>query len=350
MLKFGFFACFFFVGLFGSYQQAMAHEVYVLEQETIDKAMTNPPLPVFSIVVADVPQFFFWAFLALLVLSFVGVLSVSRRLEVICDPTFRRMKKYAPLIGRVTLGLSILASGYSSALFGPELPLSLYLPDYWILATRIFLMLAGGLLIIGCWTRSISFILILLFIALIFKFSAYMLTYANYLGVMIIAFALGSKIFAVDKYLRPCSVKIFKGLFDFIEDHAFLLFRLGFGLSLLYASFYAKFFHAQLAIETVVQYNLTDYLHFSPEFIVLGAFAVEVLLGTLFILGLEVRFAALFLMMFLILSLWYFGETVWPHFILAGGALTIFAEGYDKYTLERRYLNRHQRREEEPVF
>jgi uncharacterized membrane protein YphA (DoxX/SURF4 family) len=338
------------LGFFSIIRPVLGHEVYVLDQETIDQALINPPLQVFSIIVADIPQFFFWAFLTLLVLSFVGVVSVSKRFEALCDPTLLRIKKYAPLIGRVTLGISILASGYFGALFGPELPLTMYLPEHLVLATRIFLMLTGSLLIVGCWTRSVSIILILIFLAMTAKFSFYMLTYVNYFGEMIISFALGGKIYAVDKYLTSFSWGRLRGIIYFIEDHAFFLLRLGFGISLLFASFYAKLFHAQLAIETVIKYNLTDYLPFSPEFIVLGAFAVEILLGLLFILGLEVRFAALFLIVFLIMSLFYFGEAVWPHFILAGGALTIFAEGYGKYTLERRYLSRHNRGGEEPVF
>lgn len=338
------------ISLFFTENVVTAHEVYVLDQETIDAALQNPPLQVFSIIYAEQARFFFWMFLTILVLVFVGVVSVSKRLEAVCDPFLLKLRRFAPFIGRVTLGLSIIASGYFSALFGPELPLSMILPVEWIDPFRAFLIIAGILLVLGFMTRVASLAVILVYVFMMTKFSYYMLTYINYFGEMVIAFALGSRVWAVDRLFAHQTVKYFKNTMIFVEEHAFFILRLAFGTSLLFSAFYAKFLHAQLAIETVVQYNLTDYFHFSPSFIVLGAFAVELLLGTLFILGIEVRFAAIFLTVFLAMSLLYFGEAVWPHLILVGGAATIFAYGYGRFTLERSYLNKHHRNAEEPVF
>jgi hypothetical protein len=52
------------------------------------------------------------------------------------------------------------------------------------------------------------------------------------------------------------------------------------------------------------------------------------------IFGIEIRFTSLFLEIWLALSLWYFGETVWPHLILIGIPIAFIFYGYDKYSLE----------------
>jgi uncharacterized membrane protein YphA (DoxX/SURF4 family) len=330
---------------------AYAHEVYVLDSDTIAAALEQPPLQVFAIIFNDTQQFFFWFFLTTLILVVVAFASVSKRLEHIFDPYLLRLKRYAPLIGRVTLGLSVCASAYYSALFGPELPLSNLLPQLYVAPFRLFLAVVGVCVTIGYHTRIMALFLIGVYAWIATKYSVYVLTYANYLGEMLIAFTVGGSLYAFDKSTPKSTPKFLRGFIKFTEEHAFLFLRIGFGVSLIYASMYAKFFHAQLAITTVIQYNLTDYFPFSPEFIVLGAFAIEILLGVLFIIGIEIRFAAIFLTIFLILSLVYFKEAVWPHLILAGGAMTIFAYGYGPYTLERLYLRRHHHKDsEEPVF
>lgn len=329
---------------------ASAHEVYVLNDVTIEKAMLAPPLQVFEIIFSDKVRFFFWFFFVLLVLSSVGVISMSKRLETMCDPLLLRLRPFAPLIARLTLSLSIIASAWYGALFGPELPLSGFLTFDFLWVAQGVLALLGFCLFLGVFTREVAVILMTIFFLMIIRFHSYMLTYINYLGEMILVFTLGGGSFAIDSLLKRKEWCAESRLLSFIRTHDYLIMRVCFGVSLLYAALFAKFIHAELAIQTVIEYHLTDYFHFSPPFIVLGALAVECLLASLFILGIEVRFASVFLMIFLIMSLLYFGETVWPHIVLMGGALTIFAAGYSTYTFERHYLNTHKRSNEEPVF
>ncbi len=336
-----------------SFNLAAAHEVYVLDQTTVEDALSHPPLQVFSIIYEQAGRFFFWFCLVSAILIFIGIISFSKRLEAMCDPFLLRLRRYAPFIGRVTLGISVIASAYFASLFGPELPMSLFLPEAAILPFRIYLAVLGVLLTVGYKTRTAALLMMLTYVVMVFRFSHYMLTYLNYFGEMVIAFTLGSRVWALDSGVRKEYVpNLFKPLVRFVVGHGDFMLRIAFGVSLIYSALYAKFIHAQLAIDTVVQYHLTDYFHFTPPFLVLGALAVELLLGTLFILGIEVRFAAIFLTIFLTLSLLYFGEAVWPHIILVGGAFTIFAFGYGKFTLERSYLNhlKPNSKNEEPVF
>ncbi len=79
----------------------------------------------------------------------------------------------------------------------------------------------------------------------------------------------------------------------------------------------------------------------------LGAAIIELLIGTFFILGIEIRFTALFVLFWLSLSLSYFGEAVWPHIVLIGIPVAFIFYGYDKYSLEGRFFKRRGR---EPVL
>jgi uncharacterized membrane protein YphA (DoxX/SURF4 family) len=71
------------------------------------------------------------------------------------------------------------------------------------------------------------------------------------------------------------------------------------------------------------------------------------LIGVFFIIGFEIRFTALVFFGFLTLSLFYFGEVVWPHLILLGVNLAFILHGYDRYSIERRFFKKGVR---EPIL
>src|SRR3989338_2370258 len=111
---------------------------------------------------------------------------------------------------------------------------------------------------------------------------------------------------------------------DRLKPLAFPILRICFGVSLIYASLYAKVLHNNLALQVASlplaghEYSLAQYLGFEPQFLVLGAAIVEILIGLFFVLGIEIRFTSLFLLFWLSLSLLYFSDTVSPHIILIG--------------------------------
>lgn len=115
-----------------------------------------------------------------------------------------------------------------------------------------------------------------------------------------------------------------------------MIMRILFGISLIYASLYAKLIHGALALEVVTKYHLTHYFPFDPIFLVLGAMLIEILIGIFFLIGFEIRFTSLFFLVFLSMSLVFFGESVWPHIILIGTAIAMFLHGYDRYTFSVR--------------
>ncbi len=295
----------------------LAHEVYVLSPETIVRDVTTPSPNPFGAFATNRFQFFLWGFIAFVVVSTIFFASITHRLEILFAPLFERLKPWAIPIARVTLGVSLLASAYNGALFGPELPLS----DFGIygLLLRISLFVSGAMITLNLWPKFAILLALVVFGAGILRYGMYSLTYLNYLGEIVLA------------------LMVLKPLY---EEYGFLVLRVCFGISVAFAALYAKFIHSNLALSTIYEYNLTNFFHFDPLFIVLGACIIEIMMSIFFIVGFEIRHTSLFFLFWIFLSLLYFGEAVWPHFILIGINVSLFIYGYDRYTLEGRYLER----------
>src|SRR3989344_8266314 len=329
---------------------AYSHEVYVLSPETIEQAMAQPPLQVFDIIFKNTGTFFFWMFIALWTVFTVASISVAKPVERLFDPLLQKLKPYAPLAARVTLGSAIIASGWFCAMFGPELEFTVFLSPALIPILQMLLVVLGVLILIGLFTRVAAVFLACLYLYMWTHYGTYMLTYTDYFGEALVALIVGNAALALDRSFHHLYPNMPHGLLVWFEKHAFLILRITFGISLIFASMYAKFLHAELALQVAIEYDLTRYFPFDPLFLVLGAFAIELLLGLFIMLGIEVRFASLFLGFFLTLSLLYFREAVWPHIILFGGAAAIFMHGYDRYTLELKFLRWRDKDAPEPVF
>lgn len=328
-----------------------AHEVYVLAPTDIHNAIiTASPNPLDAISQHE-KEFLGWGTLSIIVVLLVLTASISPFFERVFDPFLVRLKRFAPFICRVTLGLSLFASGYYHALFGPELPLSDIFRDPSIAYTvGVFLMIAGVSITFGFLTRLFALLCVGIYMYAVSTFHIYMLMYVNYLGELLLSIIIGGGLWSLDgviPFLRRID-KIFKGVKHHLEQYSFLILRISFGIAIFSASFYAKFLHSNLALNTVTEYSLTNYLPFSPLFLVLGAFIIEALTGICLAFGFEIRFIALFLGFFLTQSLLFFGEAVWPHIILFGVTIALFFHGYDHYTVEKAIFQRG--RKGEPVL
>ena len=320
---------------------ASAHEVYVLDHATIlrDVAAVSPnPFDAFF---TNEGRFFFWGFIAFVTVTTIFFMSIFHVFEQRIDPLLYRLKRFAPLIERVTLGLSLIFFAHNAALFGPELPL---VSIYGALTPMITIILyiAGVLITLGLFTRIAALVVGLTVLASIPAYNWYMLTYTAYFMVAIIVFIMGSGTFSLDRlFKRKDDKRWIERLRMRIEPYEMLLLRIGFGISVVTAAVYAKFLHANLALDVVTQYHLTDYFHFEPLFVVLGALIIECLIGIFIMLGIEIRWTALFFLFWLTLSLLYFGEAAWPHMALFGLNFMLFCHGYDRYSIEGRFFKRH---------
>lgn len=332
---------------FVSFQIVSAHEVYVLSPALIAYDVSHPSPNPLSLIVSNENQFLVWSIIGIIVVGGVFLISISRWLEDALDPLLRKLKRFAPIIARLALGFSLLAAAYYNALFGPEIPLTRLVGSYAPLL-QVVLYVLGTLIILGLFVRESAFVTLLIFIIAVVVFKSYMLTYVNYLGEITANMILGGGLWSLDRYREKFSLADGAStLKQKLEPYAMPTLRVLFGVSAVYASWYAKLFHSELALDTVNQYHLTNYFHFAPLFIVLGALIIETLIGFFFILGIEIRFTALFFLFFLTLSLSFFGEVVWPHIILIGVNLAFIFHGYDQYSLEGRFFKKGKR---EPVF
>ena len=345
--------CFSIVVLFFClHNTTSAHEVYVLSPDQITQAVGMPAFNMFDVVVANFHQFVFWAFISILTVFCVFFISIMRFLEHALDPFFIKLRPYAPFVARVTVGLSFLAAAYYQASYGPELPLVNtygYLTAY----ITVILVAIGLLTIIGLYARIAASIALAMYAIAVYFHGWYMLTYINYLGEIIVLLVLGAHNLSIDNYFlkkQPVPKKQnvwLQKVSDFIAPKSFAILRVCFGISLIFASAYAKIIHNNLGLFTVIKYHLDAHLGFEPHFLVLGAAIIEILIGTFVILGIEIRFTSLFFEFWLILSLSFFGEVVWPHIILIGIPIALIMYGYDNNSVEGYFF---RKKKYEPVL
>lgn len=333
---------------------AAAHEVYILSGQQISTDLSESGFDMMAVALDDIHRFFFWGFIAVLTIVSVFLISIIRPLEQALAPIFKRIKPYAPAVSRITIGIAFIAAAYFKAIFGPELPLEATFGAYAQLVT-IVLVVIGVLIIIGLWARAAALVALALFGFAIYKHGWYMVTYTNYLGEILVLLILGSHRFSVHSVtgLSERFHRSYHFLIDKIQHLAFPILRVCFGISLLFASIYAKIIHNNLALQIASlplaghEHSIAYYFGFDPHFLVLGAAIIEILVGLFFLLGIEIRFVSLFLLFWLSLSLWYFGEAVWPHIILIGIPIAFLMHGYDKYSLEGFFFKKRSR---EPVL
>lgn len=334
---------------------ASAHEVYVLTPDEIREGISMTPFSAMGTIFANIDSFALSAFLAVLTVFVIFFASISHALEKAWNPFFAKAKHYGPAVARITIGLSFIAGAYFDAAYGPELPLEGLWGPYAFLA-RVILFITGVLICVGFYTRIAATIGVLFYLINCYVHGAYMLTYLNYLGELLVLLLIGAHRVGVDRY-EPSSMRKVRSFFDRIAKklapYSFLILRVTFGISLLYASLYAKFLHNGLALEVATlplaghMYGLAHYFNIEPHFLVLGAGIIEVVIALFFTLGIEIRFTALFVEFWVMLSVWWFGEAVWPHIILLGIPLAFILYGYDKYSIEGMFFKKGNR---EPVF
>lgn len=331
----------------GAPTAASAHEVYVLDGATIAQALAAPSPNPFSAYHGNEYEFYFWAFVSFVVISTVLCAAAFRVFEKTLTPLFYRLKPLAHSLVRLTVGVCLISFGLYGALFGPELPFSALFGAATGMAQAAFVF-SGALIILGIAARSIALILLALYAYAYSVFGVYVLTYTDHLGAFLLLLILGSGPWSLGEKYNLLRMPLgLRALLHRCSHLAFPLLRILFGFGVMFAAVYAKFIHSELALQVVIQHDLTRYFPFEPLFVVLGALIIEFLAGLMVFTGVAVRWTGLFLIFWLTLSLLYFQEAVWPHIVLFGLGLAIFCHGYDRYSLEGAFLKRRGR---EPVL
>lgn len=312
-----------------------AHEVYVLTPQQITQDNADRSTNVLNALSSphNLRLFLGFSLIALLVLGLLLLLK-SRPQAQKLGKTIDKATIVAPDIIRIAFGASLVVSALNGAIFGPELPLTNFPLSGMF---RIGLLITGVAITLGLFTRIFAWLAILVWLAVLAHVGWYALTYVNYLGEAIAVALLPGQLLTIDSLLaRTKNKKTHKLKY---EQYSMPITRVLFGFSLLYAAINVKFAAPMLTLDVVNNYHLDSYFPFDPLFIVLGAFLIECLIALLFMAGLLRRANAIFFLVFLVLSLLFFKEAVWPHYILIATGIGIFLHKPDKWALDTYLFN-----------
>jgi uncharacterized membrane protein YphA (DoxX/SURF4 family) len=317
-----------------------AHEQYVLTSPQInaDIAATGPS----SWSALNDPVNFRIAlcvFLGSLILFIIYFLfdhsKAGRRFESFTN----RWEPWGHVILRIALAGSLIASAYFDSFLGPEIPI-VSLPFAFIIKPALYVL--GFMLIIGFWSEVAALLsLVILFIAT-YVYKDYMLSYINYLGEFVALIFVGSRIFSIDRvfYHRKFWVEHY-------QKYEVALIRITYGISVIYPAIVYKLMHPEVIVDIVTRYNLTQF-HWlfpaDPLLIALGTGIAQVVVGTCIILGFETRLNALITFTLMVLSVLFFKEAVWPHYILLALALYLMINNGGEWSLDHYFEEWNKKR------
>lgn len=309
---------------------AFAHENYVLPKTEIAAGMADWSLNVWSALATPgnlaIALKFGAGLLALWVVYFI--FQYSRWWQRF-GRWMRRGEDGASAVVRIVLGISLVFSAYTHVFLGPEIPLaSIPGGEYW----RIPLFIFGALMILGVFSRIAGAGTMIVTLLATFIYRDYMLTYFNYFGEFVVLVLFSSYIFSLDR-LRSAG----RMVSEKARKWEAVILRITYGISVLYPAISIKLLHPIIMVEIANQYHLTD-IHWlfpsDPLLIALGTGITQVVIGLAIIVGFETRINSLITFTLYIMSILYFKETVWPHFILLALSGYLVVNGGGDWTLD----------------
>lgn len=316
--------CLIFVLLFTIYfvlytPVVFGHEAYVLTKEQFNQGMSQlNPNPFSALQNGENFKIFVEVTLGVLVLIVTYLIFLLSEVGAKFDQAITRLARFGPLITKLTIAASFFFSVQTNSFLGPELSLSsLFFPE----VIKFCLILISYMFLLGFLTEVASIAALAIYLLSFSVFGFYMLTYANYLGEMIVLMIFGSRIFSIDKYLFGV-----KKIADSLQQYEVGIVRVFYGLALCFAAINVKFLHPILSMTVVDQYHLIRFNYLFPQdslLVALGAALSELTIGVFIILGFELRLAVLVSLFYITLSLLYFKEAVWPHLLLYGISLNL---------------------------
>ena len=310
---------------------ASAHEAYVLTRSEFEKGLatttSHPLAPLFDPAYIKISAII----TVCVVISYLlAILWATTSQAAILDRLIKKVNVVGPLIIRFAISASFFFSAMTNSILGPELPLTAVPGGEFI---RLILLALSIMIFFGFLTQLAGLIGLSMFIFVTFVFHAYMMTYANYFGELIVLLLFGSSLLSVDKFLFGKHI-LLKG-FEKYKDLEIPIVRILYGFALIYAGWTIKFAHQSLTVEVYNQYHLVNFFHAKASFIASGAGLSEITIGFFILIGFVQRLTTLISLFFITLSILYFREMLWPHLMLYGISLSIIINSADQFTLDR---------------
>lgn len=303
---------------------ASAHEAYVLPYSFFWQEI-NTPINMRALEALHNPHDLLITLLVtggvllLIVLNFLFRLSsLGERVHTF----FERFATLGPIFVRVAIASAFFFGAQSGAFLGPELLLT-QTPFAELL--RYALYLISGMILAGFLTELAALIGLIIFSIGFFSFGAYLATYLNYLGELIVLFLFGMRRWSLDGLLFG-HLKTWRAR---LEPYETTIVRIFYGLALIYAGVTVKFLHPDLTLRVINDWNLTQFHWLFPSdplLVVLGAGLAEAAIGLFLVFGFEMRMTVLISLFYITLSLFYFKELVWPHILLYGISLNLLVQ------------------------
>lgn len=317
-------------GLSGYFSPVSAHEAYVLSHKDFSRGLHAPTLDTLTALAK--PQNLELTIVLIVVVSLVLLLLFYLRYTKFgmkADLWLGRFSQFGLLVIRIALAAAFLYGASTNSIFGPELSLH-NLPLFQVLPYIEYLI--GGLLLVGLFTEVAAVLALILFAFAAYANGFYLLTYLNYLAEIAVLILFGSRFLSLDSLIFG-ELKRFSKL----REYENTIIRIGYGAALLYAAIYIKVIHSEIPLEVVNQYHLNQFhwlFPHDPMLIVLGAAVVEIIIAIFIIFGFSTRFTNLVLMFYLTLSILFFKETVWPHYMLYGISISLLLSGSGELSLD----------------
>jgi len=338
-----------------------AHEAYVLPHDFFWHGLAQPADPRAFMALANPSDLILTleitaGILLLIILNFLFRLS---RPGKSVHSWFERFSWLGPIFVRVAIASAFFFGAKSGAFLGPELSISL-LPLSEVM--RWGLYLASAMIFFGIFTEVAAIIGLVIFTTGLFVFGAYLLTYFNYLGELIVLFIFGMRKWSFDRAMFG-PLKAWRAK---IEPYGTTIVRIFYGFALIYAGITVKFLHPDLTLRVVNDWHLTQFHWLFPSdplLVVLGGGLAEAAIGLFIMLGFEMRMTVLISLFYITLSLLYFRELVWPHILLYGISFNliiqpetltldhlIFSRARKIKSVWRRLISSHKEAGETPVL
>lgn len=310
---------------------ASAHEAYVLTNSEFQKGLSitsaHPLLPLLDPSHIQISAIIT---ISVILAYLLAILWAATSWAAFFDKIIRQANLVGPLIIRLAISVSFFYAAMANVILGPELPLTAVGFGSII---RFLLISLSIMFFLGFLTELAALIGLTIFIYVMFTFHAYMLTYANYFGELLVLLLFGSRFLSVDSWLfgkHAWNIDLEK-----LRNLEIPIVRMLYGTALIYAGWTIKFIHQSLTIEVYNQYHLANFFHASASFIAAGAGLSEITIGLFILIGFAQRFTTLISLCFITLSILYFREMLWPHFMLYGISFSIIINSADKFTLDR---------------
>lgn len=318
----------------GSMGFAYGHIRYVLNEEEIASVEDIGPLMV--IQADNLAVLMLSGLLLLVIVQFGGVFLTGKSITNTVERFLSSIEGYVPLILRVMVGGFLVLSGAAGQLFSPEPAL-----DLANLQTplSIIQVVAGGLLLLGFFTKVGAALLGLLVAVSFFQLGLHGLDQFVLLGVAVVLFFEGGLRQSIDA-LTLAKVKTLGRVGTWLgrlKIYSMPMLRTSLGINLIWLGLTEKLLAPQLTEAAILKYDVP----FFPEirlFVFLFGF-FEILLGLHYLLGIFNRLISVLYLGLLLTAFLLFGEGI-NHLHLFGIAFAFLIRGAGAFRMDISVLTR----------